>query len=168
MGMECGWRHARKRWSWEFENFEKSSVVIGLLRGELWVRPWRVGFWLLKDVVGFFGSLSTEILNITRCAARWGGVSKNCVSLLVSPWTEVKKYTNFLVNKSSGCSGQLRRSCWPSSGTWKDTSLLIPQKVLPFGNPFGKKSPYLLNDPRIWIVKSAGVIEYTDFLSAVG
>ena len=22
MGLECGWRHAQKRWSWEFENFE--------------------------------------------------------------------------------------------------------------------------------------------------
>ena len=28
--------------------------------------------WAVEDVVGFFGSLLTEILNITRCAARWG------------------------------------------------------------------------------------------------
>ena len=26
MWLECGWRHARKRWSWEFEDFEKSQL----------------------------------------------------------------------------------------------------------------------------------------------
>ena len=38
------------------------------------------------------GSLLTEILDITKCASRWGGVSivRN-VSLLVLLWTEVKK-----------------------------------------------------------------------------
>ena len=38
------------------------------------IGPWRqtVEFLPLKDVVGFFGSLPTEILNITRCATRWG------------------------------------------------------------------------------------------------
>ena len=75
-----------------------------------------VGFWPLKDVVGFwplkeelgfrplrhavefFGSLPTVILNITRCTAQWGGVSivwlalalKNCVSLLMLPWTKAR------------------------------------------------------------------------------
>ena len=34
-----------------------------------------VGSWRLKDAVGFFGSLPTEILDITRYAARWSGVS---------------------------------------------------------------------------------------------
>ena len=40
------------------------------------IRPWRhrVAFLPLKDVVGFFGSLPTVILNIIRCAARWGGL----------------------------------------------------------------------------------------------
>ena len=37
MVWECGWRHPRKRWSWEFEDFEKTSV----------------GFSPLKDVVGY-------------------------------------------------------------------------------------------------------------------
>ena len=74
-GVGCRWNHAQKRWSWEFEDFEKTSVKIGPLRRELRIRPRRVGFWPLKVVVGFFGSLPTEILNITRCAARWGGVS---------------------------------------------------------------------------------------------
>ena len=26
MGLECVWRHARKTWSWEFEDFEKEAV----------------------------------------------------------------------------------------------------------------------------------------------
>ena len=44
----------------------------------------RVEFWAIEDVVGFFGSLQTEILNITRCAARQDGVSiVRIVSLLV-------------------------------------------------------------------------------------
>ena len=41
-------------------------------------------FWPLKDVVGFFRSLPTENLNITRRAVRWvwwGQHSKNFVSL---------------------------------------------------------------------------------------
>ena len=32
MRLECGRSHARKRWSWEFEDFEKDSVEIGLWR----------------------------------------------------------------------------------------------------------------------------------------
>ena len=71
MGLECGWRHARKRWSREFEDFEKESVEIGPLRQELGIRPLRVEFWPLKDVVEIYGSLPTGILNITS----WGGVS---------------------------------------------------------------------------------------------
>ena len=78
-------------WDWTMEARVGSSVIEA-----------RVGFWPLKDVVEFFGYLPIEILDITRCAARWGGVSivwlaktcMNCVSLLVSPWTEVKKLIN--------------------------------------------------------------------------
>ena len=100
MGLECGWRYARKRWSWEFEDFEKESFKIGPLRRELGIRPLRVEFWLSKDVVEFCRSLLTEILNITRCAMHWWGQhSKNCVSLLMSPWTEVKKLINGLYLK---------------------------------------------------------------------
>ena len=55
----------------------------------------------LRHAVEFFSDLDRQrwivILNITRCAARWGEVSivwlalafKNCVSLLVSLWIEV-------------------------------------------------------------------------------
>ena len=54
----------------------------------------------------FYRSLPTEILNTTRYAARWGlgQHSKNCVSLLVSPWTEVKKLIN---------SSYLKQQCPP-------------------------------------------------------
>ena len=55
--------------------FWKEPVEIRPLRWELGIRPLRVGFRPLKDVVGFFGSLPTEILNITRCDACWGRVS---------------------------------------------------------------------------------------------
>ena len=71
MGLECGWRHAQKRWSWEFKDFEKTSVEIGALRREL-------GFLPLRHAVEFSDldrQRWIEILNITRCAARWGGVS---------------------------------------------------------------------------------------------
>ena len=90
---------------------KKESVEIGSwrqraeirpLRRELGIRPLGLEFWPLKDVVGFFGSLPTEIINITRYAVRWDGVSiayKNCVSLLVSPWTEVKKLIDRLYLK---------------------------------------------------------------------
>ena len=32
MGLECGWCHAQKRWSWEFEDFERTVVEIQSLR----------------------------------------------------------------------------------------------------------------------------------------
>ena len=34
MRMECGWRQAQKRWSWEFEDFEKVSVESYILTAE--------------------------------------------------------------------------------------------------------------------------------------
>ena len=54
-----------------------------------WTIEAGIKFWPLKDVFEFFGSLPTEILDISRCTARWGGVStvwlvktfKNCASL---------------------------------------------------------------------------------------
>ena len=86
MGLECGWCHAGKRWSWEFKDFEKESVEIGPERQRFDVMPlshrveigtieMRVGFWPLKDIVRFFRSPLTKILNITRCAVRGGGVN---------------------------------------------------------------------------------------------
>ena len=89
MGLEWRWHHAWKRWSWEYEDFEKRVNWD-------WTIEARVEFWPLKDVVEFCRSLLTEILDIARCATCWGGVSivwlvktfKNCVSLLLFPWIE--------------------------------------------------------------------------------
>ena len=80
-----------------------AGVLMTSCTEEMVLRIWGfekdgAGFWPLKDVVGFFGSLPTEILDRTRCAARWGVVSiiwlaktfKNCVSLIVSPWTQTR------------------------------------------------------------------------------
>ena len=89
-GLECGWRYARRRWAKEFEDFEKESVD-----SWHWVES---RILTIEDVVGFFGSLLTEILNIAKCAARW--VGSDCVvsivrimSLLVS-----KNWSQKLIN----------------------------------------------------------------------
>ena len=55
MGLESGWRHARNRWSWKFEDFEKESAEIG---------PWkqRVEFSTVEAAaVKFFGSRPAEM-----------------------------------------------------------------------------------------------------------
>ena len=64
---------------WEFKYFEKEAVESWhwTMQAESWVPAieLEVESWILtiEDVVGFFGSLPTEILNITGCAARlWG------------------------------------------------------------------------------------------------
>ena len=71
-----------RKWSWSVdevisrrdgsENFEKTVVEIRPLKAKL-------GFLPLRRAVEFFGSRPAEmnrveILNITRCAAHWGGV----------------------------------------------------------------------------------------------
>ena len=89
MRLECGWRHAQNRWSWEFKDFEKTSVGYSTVEGESWVfYRWDVRFSFSDDDRQRW----IEILNITRCTVRWGVVSivglplafKNCVSFLVS------------------------------------------------------------------------------------
>ena len=51
----------------------------------------RIEFSTVEDVVGIFGSLPTEILNTTRCTARWDGVSiVRIVSLSSCRRTEVR------------------------------------------------------------------------------
>ena len=76
MRLECGWRHARKRWSWEFEDFEKEQLRLDHGERELsfyhWGESW---IWAVENVVRFFRSLPIEILNITRCTARSDRVS---------------------------------------------------------------------------------------------
>ena len=51
---------------------KKESVEIGPWRQRVEFLPLRhrVEFSTVEHVVGFFGSLPTEIINITRCAAR--------------------------------------------------------------------------------------------------
>ena len=65
MVLECGWRHAQKRWSWEFKDFEKTAS---------WGRP-------LKIAVEFFGSRPAEIFNTTRCGAHCGWGQRRMVSI---------------------------------------------------------------------------------------
>ena len=80
MGVVWWWRHARKRWSWEFKDFEKSQLRLDQRGRELsfchlsrelsfLLLQWRLSFSDLDRRRGI------EILNITRCAARWDGVS---------------------------------------------------------------------------------------------
>ena len=90
MRLECGWHHDRKRWSWEFEDFEKE------LRLDHWGESWVSAVEKCSFFGVFFKSLTTKILNITRYAERWGWGQqrKNCVSLHVSPWSEVRKLIN--------------------------------------------------------------------------
>ena len=70
MELECGWRHAQKRWSWEFEDFEKTVVEIRLLKELLSFLP-------LRHAVEFFGSRPAKINwdlehHKLRCALGWG------------------------------------------------------------------------------------------------
>ena len=64
-------------------------MIVGIQQLDHW--GGELGLLPLRHVVKFFRSLPTEILNTTRYAARWGWGqhSKNCVSLHVSPWTDV-------------------------------------------------------------------------------
>ena len=66
MRLEYGWHHAQKRWSWESEDFEKTSVGYSTFEEECCV------FRIWSDQIMFFGSLPREIFNIMRYAARWG------------------------------------------------------------------------------------------------
>ena len=52
MGLECGWRHGQKRWSWEFEDFEKTELR-STVEGSGWV------FRIWSDHI--FGSRSAEM-----------------------------------------------------------------------------------------------------------
>ena len=63
-GLECGWRHAQTRWSWEFEDFEKTSVEYSTVERV-------VGCSTVAVMVEFFGSRPAEIL-FTNPSARAG------------------------------------------------------------------------------------------------
>ena len=109
MGLECGWRHARKRWSWEFEDFEKESVGSWdwTMEAENWALCYWVESWIgvVEDVVRVLQISTDRDLNITRCAAWLGSDStgfaktlKNCVSLLVSKNRSQKLIKPFVPN----------------------------------------------------------------------
>ena len=83
MWLECGWRHVRKRWSWEFEDFEKEAVEgwHWTMQADSWVLcHWsrKLSFLPLRRRRLSFSGLDRrrwiETLNITRCAARWDEV----------------------------------------------------------------------------------------------
>ena len=46
IGLECGWRHAQKRWAVNLEDFEKDSVEGRPWCWEVWVRPWCWEVWV--------------------------------------------------------------------------------------------------------------------------
>ena len=76
----------RVSWDWTIEAESWVSAIVARVGYSA------VGSWILT--VGFFGSLPSGIWDITRWAARWDGVSIVRIvslSLLVSPWIEVKK-----------------------------------------------------------------------------
>ena len=118
MKLECGWRHAKKRWSWEFEDFKNYvSWRLTLDHAGRWLSslPLRQKvevFLPLRRRLSFSGPDQwrwIEILNTTTCAERWSGVStvwlqktfKNCVFLLVlMNWNqEINKYFSIWNNR---------------------------------------------------------------------
>ena len=133
MGRECGWRHARKRWSWEFENLKKESVeswdwtmgadswvsaigarsrVVGdsAIESKSWVF-FRCVSWL--SFSGLDQQRWIEILNITRCAERWGCCLSPRVEEVNKPFvseaTESACFRLFLF---------LYMCCWHWLGLW--------------------------------------------------
>ena len=71
MALECGWPHARKGWSWEFEDFDKYTV--GSWDWTMESSSRRFDHWV--EELSFsdpYRQRWTEILNTTRCAERLG------------------------------------------------------------------------------------------------
>ena len=118
MGLECEWRHARKRWaenlgilkntSVEFDcrpvelGTQLGPVQLGVYFGHVeswsWVKTTVLRSWSLT--MEYFRSLPTEILKTTRCAGRLSFVSiewLRIVSLsphVEEPNSEFKKLIN--------------------------------------------------------------------------
>ena len=68
MRLESEWRHARKRWSWEFEDFEKESVGS-------WLGPCRQTVGLPAIEADSWSWVSTMVLRscgLTRQLGFWG------------------------------------------------------------------------------------------------
>ena len=115
MGLECGWCHVRKRWSWEFEDFEKSQLKLDHW-GESWVfGRWELGCvrwgrelrswdWTVEDESWIWAVAICRVFRIStdrdlkhhkmHRALGWGQHSKSCVSLSLcrhGPKSEINK-----------------------------------------------------------------------------
>ena len=90
-----------RKWGWSVDDVilgKDGPENLGILKKSQ-LRGW---IWAVEDVVGIFGSLSIEILNITRCAARWVGVSiVRIVSFSSSRRTEVRINKPFVPEQQS-------------------------------------------------------------------
>ena len=107
MGLECEWRHAQKRWSWEFEDFEKESVGswLWIMQADNWastigaengVLCYRVEFLPLRRVPTSKDELRSKTpWDVPNVGVWLRKTFKNCVSLLVS-----KKQSQKLINSS--------------------------------------------------------------------
>ena len=91
MGLECGWRHARKRWSWEYEDFEEESVE--KLRLDHWGESWILTVERCSWVFQISNNRDLKY-HKRRRALGWSQTFKNCVSLLMSPWDRKQKLIN--------------------------------------------------------------------------
>ena len=107
MRLECRWRHTQKRWSWEFEDFEKTTVQIRPLKmaGEVL---------LLRCAAEFFRSRLAEMnwdLKHHKMCCVLGWVSiiwlastfKKCVSHIAMDWSQklIKPFESEM--KESAC-----------------------------------------------------------------
>ena len=52
MGLECERRQAQKRWSWEFEDFEKMSVGYSTVEGEVGFSTIEAWGWVIRISIG--------------------------------------------------------------------------------------------------------------------
>ena len=105
MRLECGWCHAQKRWSWKVEDFER-VVDFSTVEGSSSVlRIWSDQI-IFSDL---YRQRRIEILNTTRCAARWGwgqhsrvsiGFEEFCLSPCV-PKDRNKKLINLFVSETT-------------------------------------------------------------------
>ena len=102
MRLERGWRHAQKRWPWEFEDFEKESVEswYWTMEADSWVLCHWVGSWVFRISTGSDELRSKTPRNVPNVGSGvyivwWQKTFKNCVFLLVS-----KNRSQKLINRS--------------------------------------------------------------------
>ena len=85
MGLECGWRHAQKSWSWEFEEFKKE--LRSIVEGNSWIFRISIG----RDELRSLTSYDAPYAAVGGVSIVWFAyVFRICVSLLVSLRTEAR------------------------------------------------------------------------------